>query len=50
MNTQAPRIAHRVSRIEPSAIHEMTRRAKKIPDVAFLSWAKPTTSAPAHIH
>lgn len=32
-----------------SAIHEMTRLSKKIDDVAFLSWAKPTSVAPEHI-
>ena len=32
-----------------SAIHEMTRLSKEIEDVAFLSWAKPTSNAPLHI-
>jgi aminotransferase len=32
-----------------SAIHEMTRLSKQIEDVAFLSWAKPTSGAPVHI-
>jgi len=32
-----------------SAIHEMTRLSKQIDDVAFLSWAKPTSDTPEHI-
>jgi len=32
-----------------SAIHEMTRLSKEIDDVAFLSWAKPTSDTPEHI-
>ena len=43
------RISHRVTQIPKSAIHEMTRLSKQIEDVAFLSWAKPTSGAPAHI-
>ena len=43
------RIARRVSQIGKSAIHEMTRLSKEIDDVAFLSWAKPTSDTPAHI-
>lgn len=39
----------RVAQMPKSAIHEMTRLSKQIEDVAFLSWAKPTTGAPAHI-
>ena len=39
----------RVERIPKSAIHEMTRLSKEIEDVAFLSWAKPTSNAPPHI-
>ena len=39
----------RVGQIPKSAIHEMTRLSKEIEDVAFLSWAKPTFGAPAHI-
>lgn len=46
---EMPRIANRVSRIGKSAIHEMTSLAREIDDVAFLSWAKPTTGTPAHI-
>jgi len=41
--------ARRVSEIPKSAIHEMTRLSKKVPDVAFLSWAKPTAGTPVHI-
>jgi aminotransferase len=44
-----PRIANRVTQIGKSAIHEMTRLSKEIEDVAFLSWAKPTSDTPAHI-
>jgi aminotransferase len=36
-------------RIPKSAIHEMTRLSKQVEDVAFLSWAKPTSAAPEHI-
>ncbi|MCK4338150.1 MAG: hypothetical protein KAX11_09400, partial [Candidatus Aminicenantes bacterium] len=39
----------RVSQIPKSAIHEMTRLSKEVEDVAFLSWAKPTSGAPHHI-
>lgn len=39
----------RVKLIPKSAIHEMTRLSKEIDDVAFLSWAKPTSKAPQHI-
>ncbi len=42
------RIATR-SQLPKSAIHEMTRLAKEVDDVAFLSWAKPTSGTPAHI-
>jgi aminotransferase len=40
----------RVQQIEKSAIHEMTRLSKEIDDVAFLSWAKPTSGTPDHIN
>jgi len=40
----------RVGRIKKSAIHEMTKLSKEIEDVAFLSWAKPTSGTPAHIN
>ena len=43
------RISHRVLQIQKSAIHEMTRLSKQIEDVAFLSWAKPTSDTPNHI-
>ena len=42
-------ISKRVAQIPRSAIHEMTRLSKEVDDVAFLSWAKPTTGAPEHI-
>jgi aminotransferase len=42
--------SHRVQQIEKSAIHEMTRLSKEIDDVAFLSWAKPTSGTPDHIN
>ncbi len=32
-----------------SAIHEMTRLSKQVENVAFLSWAKPTSDTPEHI-
>jgi len=35
-------ISKKVASIPKSAIHEMTALSKKIEDVAFLSWAKPT--------
>jgi aminotransferase len=40
----------RVGRIQKSAIHEMTALSKEIEDVAFLSWAKPTSGTPTHIN
>jgi len=43
------RISDRVLQIQKSAIHEMTRLSKEIEDVAFLSWAKPTSDTPEHI-
>jgi len=43
------RISNRVGHISKSAIHEMTRLSKEVDDVAFLSWAKPTSDAPDHI-
>ncbi len=42
-------ISKRVQQIPKSAIHEMTRLSKEIDDVAFLSWAKPTSDTPIHI-
>lgn len=44
-----PTFSARVSDIPGSAIHEMTRLAQQIEDVAFLSWAKPEASPPGHI-
>ena len=43
------RISGRALNIKKSAIHEMTRLSKEIKDVAFLSWAKPTSDTPDHI-
>jgi len=42
-------ISNRVSLLPKSAIHEMTRLSKEVDDVAFLSWAKPTSGTPEHI-
>jgi aminotransferase len=47
--TGEPRISDRVGIISKSAIHEMTRLSKDVADVAFLSWAKPTSDTPEHI-
>jgi len=47
--TNESRIARRVADIPKSAIHEMTRLSKQVDDVAFLSWAKPTSGTPEHI-
>ena len=43
-------VSKRVSQIKKSAIHEMTRLSKQYDDVAFLSWAKPTSGTPGHIN
>jgi len=43
-------ISNRVNQINKSAIHEMTRLSKQYDNVAFLSWAKPTTGTPKHIN
>ncbi len=43
------RVSDRVAQISKSAIHEMTRLSKEVDDVAFLSWAKPTSDTPQHI-
>jgi len=43
------RVSKRVGNIPKSAIHEMTRLSKEVEDVAFLSWARPTSDTPAHI-
>ena len=42
-------ISDRISQMPKSAIHEMTRLSKEVDDVAFLSWAKPTSDTPEHI-
>ena len=47
--SHSPRVSNRVQQIEKSAIHEMTRLSKQVEDVAFLSWAKPTSDTPEHI-
>jgi aminotransferase len=41
--------SERVNQIGNSAIHDMTRLSKEVVDVAFLSWAKPTSDTPEHI-
>jgi len=43
-------VSNRVARIGKSAIHEMTRLSREVEDVAFLSWAKPTSGTPEHIN
>ncbi len=43
------RVSDRVRQIPKSAIHEMTRLSQQVEDVAFLSWAKPTSGTPEHI-
>jgi len=48
MNSR-PVVSSRVSGIGKSAIHEMTRLSAEVEDVAFLSWAKPTSGTPEHI-
>lgn len=40
----------RVSQLDKSAIHEMTRLSAQYDDVAFLSWAKPVSGTPKHIN
>jgi aminotransferase len=49
MTVGASLAARRVSQFPKSAIHEMTRLSKQVPNVAFLSWAKPTAGTPFHI-
>ena len=44
-----PNVSKRVGQISKSAIHEMTRLSREIEDVAFLSWAKPTSGTPEFI-
>jgi len=43
------RFSDRIMQIQKSAIHEMTRLSRKMEDVAFLSWARPTSDTPEHI-
>ncbi len=42
-------VSKKIVDIPESAIHEMTRLSKTVEDVAFLSWAKPTSGTPGHI-
>jgi len=42
-------LSRRILDIHKSAIHEMTRLSRKFEDVAFLSWAKPTSGTPEFI-
>ena len=49
MMGKEPGVSRRVSEMQKSAIHEMTRLSREVEDVAFLSWAKPTTDTPEHI-
>ena len=42
--------SNKVIGLKKSAIHEMTRLSKQYDDVAFLSWAKPTSGTPTHIN
>lgn len=39
----------RIHKTPKSLIHEMTQLSKEIDDVAFLSWAKPSTTTPEYI-
>ncbi|MBN1223457.1 MAG: pyridoxal phosphate-dependent aminotransferase [Candidatus Aminicenantes bacterium] len=43
-------VSKKIVDIPKSAIHEMTRLSKEVEDVAFLSWAKPTSGTPEHIN
>ncbi|MBN1274144.1 MAG: pyridoxal phosphate-dependent aminotransferase [Candidatus Aminicenantes bacterium] len=43
-------VSKKIVNIPKSAIHEMTRLSKEVEDVAFLSWAKPTSGTPEHIN
>ena len=49
MKKRNPMVSKRIGNIGTSAIHEMTRLSMKMKDVAFLSWAKPTSDTPTHI-
>jgi len=44
------RVSQKILSMKKSAIHEMTRLSKQLDDVAFLSWAKPTSGTPKHIN
>lgn len=41
--------SNRVNQTPKSLIHEMTQLSKEVEDVAFLSWAKPSTTTPEYI-
>jgi aminotransferase len=43
-------VSGRVSRIPPSAIHEMTRLSMQVEDPVSLSWARPAAGSPKHIN
>ena len=43
-------VSHRVGRIPPSAIHEMTRLSMQVEDPVSLSWARPAAGTPEHIN
>jgi aminotransferase len=43
-------VSKKIVDIPKSAIHEMTRLSKQVENVAFLSWAKPTSGTPEHIN
>ena len=43
------KISNRAENIPKSPIHEMTELSQEVDDVAFLSWAKPTSDTPKHI-
>ncbi len=43
-------VSNRVSRIPPSAIHEMTRLSMQVKDPVSLSWARPAAGTPQHIN
>jgi len=43
-------VSDRVSRIPPSAIHEMTRLSMQVEDPVSLSWARPAAGSPEHIN
>ncbi len=43
-------VSNRVGDIPDNAIDEMTQLSRKIDDVSFFSWAKPTSKTPEHIN